>query len=539
MAALLFVVLFWQLGAASFWDPDEAIYAETSREMLRTGDWLAPYYNQQPFFDKPILFYWFQAAGMAAAGQNETGARLASAVFAVALVGVTAWLGTVLISFDVGFVAALLLAASPPVFALARYAILDMTFTAFLFGGVSLVAVAALKDRTSLQWPGYLLIALSIVTKGPLSFVLCGLTFGMALAASAHLRRRLLALNWIAGLVLVIALSLPWFVYMWLRFREAFVDGYLLNENVSLFAANRFNTKFDVFFYFRVLAAGLLPWTGLAIGKLWDDIRAYRAGTLDSMAILLWCWTIAILGFFTASRFKLDHYVFPAAPALCLVLSRAWANVRTRVATPANTGSRLGLQTIGPILALAGAGGGYYMIARLDLPNAAMIAPVLMLVVGLAITARISMGRSDLPKTPYAALAVMTVTYGAVVLWVLPALEQRKVIPDVSRWVQEHANPDVRVGTYRLNRWSNAFRFYVDRHTSHMNGVEEAQAFFADPTPAYAVMTREFLYQLSGAGLPLQVEYEREGMWVTSGRALWRRREPPTRFVVVSRKTGP
>ena len=162
-AALLFVVLFWQLGSASFWDPDEAIYAETSREMLRTGDWLAPYYNEQPFFDKPVLFYWLQAAGMAVAGQNELGARLASAIAAVALVATTAWLGAVLVSIDVGLIAALLLAASPPVFALAHYAILDMTFTAFLFGGVSLIAVAALKDRPHLQWPGYVLIALSVL----------------------------------------------------------------------------------------------------------------------------------------------------------------------------------------------------------------------------------------------------------------------------------------------------------------------------------------------------------------------------------------
>ena len=132
VAALLFVVLFWQLGTASFWDPDEAHYAEASREMLRTGDWLAPYYNEQPFFDKPILFYWLQAAGMAIAGQNETGARLASAVVAIALVTTTAWLGAALFSFEVGFVAAVLLAASPPVFALARYAILDMIFTALL-----------------------------------------------------------------------------------------------------------------------------------------------------------------------------------------------------------------------------------------------------------------------------------------------------------------------------------------------------------------------------------------------------------------------
>jgi len=37
-AALLFVVLFWRLGTPTFWDPDEAHYAETSREMIATGD---------------------------------------------------------------------------------------------------------------------------------------------------------------------------------------------------------------------------------------------------------------------------------------------------------------------------------------------------------------------------------------------------------------------------------------------------------------------------------------------------------------------
>ena len=540
VAALLFVVLFWQLGTASFWDPDEAHYAEASREMLRTGDWLAPYYNEQPFFDKPILFYWLQAGGMAIAGQNETGARLAPAVAAVALVGITLWLGAALVSFEVGFVAALLLAAGPPVFGLARYAILDMIFTAILFGGVSLVTVAAMKDRPGLQWPGYLLIALAVLTKGPLALVLCGLTFGLATLASADLRRRLLALRFILGLCIVIAVSAPWFVYMWLRFRDAFMNGYVLDENVKLFASDRFGSKFDPLFYFRVLAAGLLPWTGLIIGRLYDDVRqAYRERSLDTTQILLWCWTAAIVGFFTLSRFKLDHYAFPAAPALCVIGARAWADMRGRAATPENAGTRLGLQTIGPILLLAGSGGGYFMIARLDLPNAAILAPLVMLVTGIIVTARVGFGRARLPEAPWVTLTALIATYAAVITWVLPALEQRKVIPDVGRWVASHAAPDVRVGTYRLNRWSNAFRFYADRHVAHMDGVEEARAFFADPTPAYAVMTRQFLYELAGQGIQLQVEYEREGMWVTSGRALWRRREPPTKFVVVSRKMAP
>ena len=538
LAGLLFVVLFWQLGSPSFWDPDEAIYAETSREMVRTGDWLAPYYNEQPFFDKPILFYWLQAAGMKVAGQNELGARLAPAVAAVALVGITAWLGATLVSFDVGLIAALLLAASPPVFALARYAILDMVFTAFLFGGVSLVTVAALKDRAGLQWPGYLLIALSVLTKGPLALALCGLAFLLAIAASAELRQRLLALRFVAGLVVITACAAPWFVYMWLRFRELFVAGYVMNENVSLFASNRFNSRFDPLFYFPVLAAGLLPWTGLLIGRLWDDIRAFRARTIDSTQLLLWCWTIAIVGFFTASRFKLDHYVFPAAPALCLVCARAWADVRTRAATASNSGSRIGVQTIGPLLVIAGTGAGYFMIARLDLPNAAMITPVVMLVAGIVVTARVSFTRRPFPDIPWATLAAMAATYAAVITWVLPALEQRKVIPDVARWVTTHARADTHVATYRLNRWSNAFRFYVDRRVSHIDAAEDVRGFLALPGDAYAVTTGQYYDELVAQGVPLQIEYEREGMWVTSGRALWRRREAPTRFIVVSRKMG-
>src|SRR6267143_1841514 len=104
-AVIVFVVLFWRLGAPSFWDPDEAHYAETTRELISTGDWLAPYYNDRPFFDKPILFHWLQAIPMAVAGPTELAARLIPALAALALVGVTAWVGIALLSADVAVVA--------------------------------------------------------------------------------------------------------------------------------------------------------------------------------------------------------------------------------------------------------------------------------------------------------------------------------------------------------------------------------------------------------------------------------------------------
>src|SRR5207247_2882847 len=133
----------------------------------------------------------------------------------------------------------------------------------------------------------------------------------------------------------------------------------------------------DPWFYFRVLAAGLLPWTGLLIGRLADDVRGawQKDGSVDLFEVLLWCWTGAIVGFFSLSHFKLDHYVFPAAPALCLVCARAWSDVRADPLARRHAGARAGLHLVGPLLVVIGVGCGRFPVARLDLPRRDILGP--------------------------------------------------------------------------------------------------------------------------------------------------------------------
>jgi len=107
-AIVLYVVAFWRLGYASFWDPDEAVYAVVTRRMMQTGDWLAPIYNGVPFFDKPILFYWLQLISFKIFGANEFAARMVPAVSAVGVIGVTGWAGRAFFNREVGNLAAVI-----------------------------------------------------------------------------------------------------------------------------------------------------------------------------------------------------------------------------------------------------------------------------------------------------------------------------------------------------------------------------------------------------------------------------------------------
>lgn len=532
-AVLAWLVLFWRLGEPTFWDPDEAHYAVTTRELLASGDWLAPTYNGQPFFDKPILFHQLQALAMLATGPTETGARLVPALSALALVGTVLWLGRRLASADVARVAALLLTVSPALAALARYAILDMLFTAFLFGGAALLTVAALRSRHNLQYPGYVAIALAVLTKGPLALALLGLTFLAAIAISRDARRALLALRWRLGLVLVIVLATPWFAYMGVRFGDAFVQGYVLNENLLLFSRPPYANQPGWTFYLQIVAVGMLPWTPVLIGRLYDWTRvALRRGVgPDAFETLLWIWVGVVVAFFSASQFKLDHYVFPVAPALCLIIALAW---RDALEPPATTdrhgGIRVGFRLVGPVLILGGLTLAVLFVTRFGLPTVAWLLPVAWVIIGSVLLLG---GARRVARAPEMTALAFGTFYFVAIGFVLPVIEKQKVVADVTRWATTTADLSTPLCGYRLNRWNNSLLFYAGRLVSLFDSPEQFRDAAAKEQALLCLTTKEGVDELTRAGLRVSVLHEREGLWATSGRALWRTGPQLTTFVVI------
>ena len=133
-AAIAWIVVFWRLGYTTLLDPDEAHYAEMTREMLHSHSWLVPLLDGRPFIDRPILFHWLQGLSMTLLGETEFAVRLPSAIAAIALFATTRRLGMLLFGEVVGEWGGIMFATIPATFALSSIGLLDMVFTTFLFG---------------------------------------------------------------------------------------------------------------------------------------------------------------------------------------------------------------------------------------------------------------------------------------------------------------------------------------------------------------------------------------------------------------------
>ena len=112
--------------------PDEPRYASIARAMAETGDWVTPRLDGQPWFEKPVLYYWGAAAAFRLFGVNDFSARLPSAIFATLAALALAWLARKIYGSGTAWAVLLIFPTCVGVFAFARAGTTDMPFSASL-----------------------------------------------------------------------------------------------------------------------------------------------------------------------------------------------------------------------------------------------------------------------------------------------------------------------------------------------------------------------------------------------------------------------
>ena len=315
-------------------DRDEPRFAQASKQMLETGDFVDIRYQQEARNKKPVGIYWLQAAavelGQAAGVADPRHSiwlfRLPSLLGAITAVLGTYWTALALTTRPAALGSAVLLASTILLNVEARLAKTDAVLLATVVLAMGALARAYMRHRTpaterfgraipAVFWTA---LAVGILVKGPITPMVPAFAVAV-LCIKDRSGRWLRDLRPLPGLLWTLLLVLPWFVLILLRTRGAFLADSLGHDMLGKVAGAQEAHGAPPGTYLAVFwgtAWPITPFVALAVPVLWR-----RRG--DAAFTFLLAWTVPTWLLFEAIPTKLPHYVLPTFPALAILAAAA------------------------------------------------------------------------------------------------------------------------------------------------------------------------------------------------------------------------
>jgi 4-amino-4-deoxy-L-arabinose transferase-like glycosyltransferase len=331
--ATLYICYFHNLGAIGLVGPDEPRYAWIARSMAETGDWVTPRLYGQPWFEKPVLYYWAAALNFKLFGVSEAAARLPSAIAALLATLAMAWLAWRVYGAETARWLLLLVPTTVGMIGFSHAAATDMPFAgmltiAMVFGArlLGLVQKSFTSFTSSTSFDSCLFgffLGLAVLAKGPAAIVLSA---GSVLLWAAFTQRWNDAFRCLHPLVIAsfCLTALPWYILCAHR-NPDFFRIFIIEHNFKRYLTPEFQHIQPSWFYIPVVLIALVPWTLVLLWAI--AIRLFhreRKFGFSPLTTFLLSWAIFCLVFFSISRSKLPGYILPAIPAIGLLLARSY-----------------------------------------------------------------------------------------------------------------------------------------------------------------------------------------------------------------------
>jgi 4-amino-4-deoxy-L-arabinose transferase-like glycosyltransferase len=438
--------------------------------MLQTGDWVTPRLYGQPWFEKPVLYYWAAAAAFRLFGVSEFAARLPSALAALLATAAMAWAALRSYGLDAAWLTLVMLPTTLAALGFARAASPDMLFSALLVAAAVSAAEMLEKKR-----PGQrarlafgVFLGAATLAKGPAAVLLAG---------GAALLWALLSGQWRAVFRLAhpmcvtafLVVAAPWYALCAWRNPE-FLRVFIIEHNFSRYFTPVFQHVQPFWFFGPIVLAATIPWTLLLLPLAIAAIARVRANAQwkDSPALFFGSWAIFPVLFFSFSESKLPGYVLPAVPPLILLLATIAApwlkaqSLKQRTAAARCWVALVGCTLSGPALA----GASWFRRLPFESTLTGSKAPaVLMATAFVGGLACISLALAGRLRTAFATAGVLM----AVLLVGINTAIIPKVDPLLSPRTAARATPlkafdDPRLAILYISRpWEYGLDFYLDR----------------------------------------------------------------------------
>jgi 4-amino-4-deoxy-L-arabinose transferase-like glycosyltransferase len=340
-------------------DRDESRFAQATRQMLETSDYIRIMYQDEARNKKPVGIYWAQAASVKIFSSPEASAiwpyRLPSALAIWAGVLMLFHFGKRLVSPPAALLGAGVLATSLLAILEGHQAKTDATLMACTVAAMGAMGWFYVHGRgRAVQQPGagaalifWLALGLGMLVKGPVVPMIVLLAL-ISLAIADRQFAWFMKMRPLMGLLVAAAVVGPWLVSI-----NSATEGNFVGDAVGkdllpkLLGAQESHGGFPGLY---LLLASVFLWPGSLL--LWPALaKAWRDRTSPPTRFLL-AWIVPAWLVFELIPTKLPHYVLPLYPALALLIASFAFEHKERIGQ-ALKGWSLAWGLIGLVLAVA------------------------------------------------------------------------------------------------------------------------------------------------------------------------------------------
>jgi hypothetical protein len=305
-------------------DYDEGYYVQPALHMVQSGDWVTPYADGIRFLEKPPLLYWVTAASFKVFGINEFALRLPTALAVIVLVWIVVLIVRLLADEQAALIAGLATAFSAGTYLFTRETLHDIWLVLFL----ALSIYAFLKwYMNPLRSLGPALLFYGAMAGAFMCKSLIGVVFPVGIVTVFFLMSRefpkLKTLHLLPGTGVFLLLTVPWHWLAALQNR-GFLEFFFLEEQILRFLGRRelpVLWSVPLWLFWVLILVWFFPWTAF-LPAAFSANRKPGDGNRRILVRISIAWTLVVLGFFSLSA-RLEHYAFPALPALAVFIAGA------------------------------------------------------------------------------------------------------------------------------------------------------------------------------------------------------------------------
>ncbi|MGI3902620.1 MAG: ArnT family glycosyltransferase [Janthinobacterium lividum] len=414
-------------------DRDEPRFAQASKQMLETSDFVAMRFGAEARNKKPVGIHWLQASavsigealGVPDARHQIWLYRLPSLLGALLAVLLTYWAALPMVTRSFAMLAALFVAATPLLGVEARLATTDAVLLATVvaamgaLGRVYLARDAESRSRIGTPVLFWGAIGVGLLIKGPITPLVVALT-ALVLSVRERSGRWLGALRPLPGVILCLLFVLPWFVLILIQTKGAFLTDAVGHDLLGKVAGDQESHGAPPGFYLlTVWLTGwpLAPFVLLVAPTIWRQRRA------PAVAFLL-AWVVPTWLVFEIFHTKLVHYALPIFPGLAILAAyglEAMAKSSDAIKAPGRVSLWLlfGLLSLVPVVILVLVVGGQGRLWELPVAGTVLAVAAVFVAIALAWHSRATLIDGDVRQAGLVAVLAAVPLYLLVYAYVL------------------------------------------------------------------------------------------------------------------------